>query len=109
MSDHAAVKCEFAMTRKRQANRSKITRLDPRLAKDAALMLRLKEELNAMTERAPANSNPHLKLQYLKMCTRTVWEKFQAEHKRTENDEEANVNDELNKAINSLGKEDLHE
>ena len=109
MSDHAAVKCDFAFTGKEVGKRSKVTRLDPSLIKDRERMLRIKEVINALMAMIPADWNPHIRLDYLKMCTRTVWEKHQAERKRIESDEEAQINEELNKAISKLETSDLSE
>ena len=46
--------------------------------------------------------NPHLKLEYAKMCIRTITARVQAERKRRERSEEDGVIEELNLAITSL-------
>ena len=73
MSDHAAVVCDFSQAGKEQLERSRIPRLDPSLMKDPERMLRIKEELSALIAMAPGDWNPHIKLDYIKMCTRTIW------------------------------------
>ena len=48
--------------------------------------------------------DPHTKLEYAKMCIRTVGEKLQAERKRKESCEEDEINEALNLAIGQLEK-----
>ena len=48
------------------------------------------------------NWNPHLKLEYAKMCIRTVAEQAQAERKKKELSKEEAVSKELNLAIASI-------
>ena len=56
---------------------------------------------------APRDWDPHLKLDYAKMCIRTVVEQVQAERKRTEKSEEETINEELDIAISRLGEGSL--
>ena len=51
---------------------------------------------------APREWNPHLKLEFAKLCIRTVTEKIQAEAKRFEKGEEEIVSEELDLAIKAL-------
>ena len=60
-----------------------------------------------MMTQAPSSWNPHLKLEYLKMCIRTTLEKVQAERKVQERSEEYYLNHELDHAIKSLEKENV--
>ena len=53
--------------------------------------------------------NPHLKLEFAKMCIRTVAEKAQSDRKKKEATEEEGVNEELNLAISALEEENLAE
>ena len=46
--------------------------------------------------------NPHLKLEYAKMCIRTVVEQVQADRKKKELSEEEELNEEFNIAVISL-------
>ena len=56
---------------------------------------------------APGNWDPHTKLEFLKVCIRTVAERVQAERNRRERTEEQEINEELNSAIEVLSKEAL--
>ena len=53
---------------------------------------------------APGHWDPHLKLEFLKMCLRTIFEKVQADRKKKEATEEHYLNLELDLAIKSLAK-----
>ena len=57
----------------------------------------------------PDGWNPHLKLEYLKMCIRTIVEKIQAERKSNERNEEELLNAELDLAIKALSREDTRD
>ena len=58
---------------------------------------------------SPDNWNPHLKLEYLKMCIRTILEKAQADRKKKEKSDEDLLNIELDLAIKSLEKDNVTE
>jgi len=48
------------------------------------------------------NTDPHIRLEYLKMCIRTVSEKLQAERKRYEKSEEESLNEEIELICDAL-------
>ena len=50
----------------------------------------------------PDDWNPHLKLEFIKVCIRTVVEKIQAERKSCEIAEEDSLNEELDTAVKKL-------
>ena len=102
MSDHAAVEVAFDYKTTKQQTKSKVTRLDPSLLKIPAVKDGIERELRQMLGLMSPDWNPHLKLEYSKMCLRTVVEKAQAELKRKEKTEEEFVNEELNLAVKSL-------
>ena len=101
MSDHAAVKVCLNGKTSNKSKRSRITRLDPSLLQGEEAET-IKTEIYAMIKDAPAQWDPHLKLEYAKMCIRTVMEKAQADRKTREASEEQLLNVELDLAVKSL-------
>ena len=103
-SDHAALVAGLAMKDKTPLTRSKITRLDPTLAKDPYYKELIEAGFNTMYATTQSTWNPHLKLEYAKVCIRTVVEGVQAERKRKEIGEECMLNQELEASINKLSE-----
>ena len=103
-SDHGAVELGLNLKNRTssEGNRSKITRLDPSVVADLTLRTLIIEEVNRLLNMAQPDWNPHLKLDYAKMCIRTVVEKIQADRKVREKTEEDYLNVELDIAIKSL-------
>ena len=99
-SDHAAVIAGFRYKTVARSNKSKITRLDPSLLKCESLKLNFVHEVEVLLNEADEGWDPHMKLEYSKMCIRTVAERLQAERKKKV--EEDQVNDDLNLAIRAL-------
>ena len=106
-SDHAAVEATFSIIASAKGRRTRITRLDPYLAKVEWSRLKIEKDFMEMYATAPRDWDPHLKLDYAKMCIRTVVEQVQAERKRTEKSEEETINEELDIAISRLGEGSL--
>ena len=106
MSDHAAIEAFFEIGKTDKRNGTRMSRLDPTLFKEERYKERIKQELRTMLITAPNNWNPHLKLEYLKMCVRTVTERIQAERKSNEKNEEELLDFELDIAIKALANED---
>ena len=102
-SDHASVTAGFNLVGKKQLPRTKITRLDPSLAKSPETKALLENGFNELLSSMPPDWNPHLKLEFAKMSIRTVCERIQAERKLREKTEEETVNEELDRAIGVLG------
>ena len=82
LSDHAAVEVQFALRGKESNNRSRVTRLDPTLARIPECRVAIVAEVEQMLNDTPQGWDPHLKLEYAKMCIRTVVEKVQADRKK---------------------------
>ena len=101
-SDHAAVIACFDRIEKHHAARSRITRLDPSLAKSKRYGPIIIQEYQTMLDTAPVAWDPNQKLEFAKMCIRTVVEKVQADRKRQEVTEEEALNAELETATNKL-------
>ena len=60
-----------------------------------------------MIREIPGHWAPRTKIEFLKVCIRTVAERIQAERNRKEKTEEQLINKELNASINVLGNETL--
>ena len=101
-SDHAAVIAGLKLKSKTNLTRSRITRLDPSLTKSQHYGNLVVAGFNSMIETMPIDWNPHLKLEFAKMCIRTVVEKVQAERKTLESTEEKQIDEELDTAISKL-------
>ena len=101
-SDHAAVEITFALKDAEKIERTRIPRLDPSLIKTPENKADYENRFNEIWRHVCGTWDPHSKLEYAKMCIRTVGEQMQAERKRRELSEEEELNDELNMAINSL-------
>ena len=101
-SDHAALEVELKLKESEIFERSKVTRLDPSLMKVPEIKAQIEREFLEMFKDAGTDWNPHLKLEFAKMCIRTVVEKAQADRKVKESSEEEEVDKELNLAIEAL-------
>ena len=106
-SDHAAVEVGFNFVEIEARPRSKITRLDPSILQDPAVKVRIETEINEMFLGAAIDWNPHMKLEFLKVCIRTVIEKSQAERKKRERSEEDSINEELDTAVEKVSSGQL--
>ena len=103
-SDHAAIEATFFHVNKVKAIKSRITRLDPSLAKDDWCKTKITERFDEMLSMTLDTWDPHQKLEYAKVCVRTVCENIQAERKVKEKGEEETLNQELDLALNSLSR-----
>ena len=83
---------------------SRIVRLDPSLASDPKAGADIAKGVEDMMSDVPAGWNPHLKLEFLKVCIRTTVEKVQAEKKKMDKNEEETLNEELEVAVGELAK-----
>ena len=101
-SDHASVEAAFVYFNEEPIPRSRIVRLDPTLAKDGKASVDIINGVAEMMQEVPDSWNPHNKLEFLKVCIRTVVEKVQAERKKVELTEEEMLNEELDVAIKEL-------
>ena len=106
-SDHAAVEVGLIIKEIEQIGQSKITRLDPSLLNCADTKGKIEAAFVEMFGRMDPNWNPHLKLEYAKMCIRTVAEQAQADRKKKELSEEEEISGELNLAIAAIQDPEL--
>ena len=108
-SDHAAVEAIFKDCLIEKPQRSKIIRLDPHLAKVEWSRLKIEADFEEMFSSAPSHWDPHMKLDYAKLCIRTVVEQVQAERKRKELNEEESLNEELDTAVKLIANGTGHD
>ena len=101
-SDHAAVESTFQLVNGGKTPRAKMSRLDPSLMKDEVYARKIKEDFSSMYNQHGRDWNPHNKLEYAKMCIRTVMEKVQADRKKKEANEEELLNLEIDIAVSAL-------
>ena len=106
MSDHAAIEANFELPNKIKTKGTRIPRLDPSLLKIETYKTRVKQEVGDLMSQIPNDWSPHTKLEYIKMCIRTVMEKLQAERKSNEVSEEELLNVELDLAIKALARDE---
>ena len=103
-SDHAAIEASFIFVANKSSPRSRITRLDPSLARDPNTKTAIVSGYEEMLSTMPDSWDPHMKLDFAKMCIRTVVERVQAERKTREASEEERLNEELYLAIAQLAE-----
>ena len=84
LSDHAAVETSFNILNKKAKPRVRIPRIDPSLAKAPETSSLLYNEFNTMLQTMPQDWDPHKKLEFAKVCIRSVSERIQAERNRKE-------------------------
>ena len=108
-SDHCAVTAELSFVNKPMRNKSRITRLDPTLLNNEDTRIAIIDELETLMNMASNDWHPHLKLEYAKMCIRSIAEKHQALRKTSEKNEEDILNEELDTAIKALSANDMPE
>ena len=101
-SDHAAVEASFDELLVKKGVRTRITRLDPYLAKTDWARQKIESDFNEMYLTACPDWGPHMKLEFAKLCIRTVVENVQAERNRREASEEEAINEELETAIEAI-------
>ena len=103
-SDHAAVEVLLTPVGIPLHRKSRITRLDPSLAKHPDTKNKVLEGFNEIMGTMPSHWDPHMKLEFAKVAIRTVCESVQAERKVKEKSEEESLNEELDMAISKLSK-----
>ena len=104
-SDHAAIEVHFKLVGKEPGIRSRITRLDPTLLKHPPTKEKILSEIQSLLGDAPTHWDPHMRLEYLKMCIRTVMERAQADRKKKERTEEEDINNEIEVCVKSLSND----
>ena len=103
-SDHAAVVTCLNLCNSVPSEKSRIVRLDPSLIKTPVDKAELAKHFDEIWRHSDPTWDPHTKLEYAKLCIRTVAERLQAERKRREVTEEEEVNEELELSISKLEK-----
>ena len=101
-SDHASVEVGLGLKEVDNGGKSKITRLDPSILKNVEGKAKFISEFETMYSCIGEGWNAHLRLEYAKMCIRTIAERIQAERKKQEKVEEEELSEELNLAIDAL-------
>ena len=107
LSDHAAVTARLEVKNVKCNNNSHISRLDPRLLLDAEGRLHLDDRYRELKDQAQADWNPHVRLEYFKMCIRTAANEANGKLKAKIRDSEATVNADINEVVGELMSEDL--
>ena len=107
LSDHAAIEATFQPTSFNNRSGPRLTRLDASLLDDPSIKEQIEIELRTLMADVPDHWDPHLKLEFMKMCLRTVFEKAQSDRKKKEVSQEHFLNLELDLAIKSLARENL--
>ena len=112
-SDHAAVISVFKIkNRSCSTKRANIARLDPSLLTSRLHSEEIRTSFLEMFATSCDSWNPHTKLEFAKVCLRSVVERVQANRNKTERSEEEGVDESLNKLIDrlaSIGASDAEE
>ena len=101
VSDHAAVIATFELIHSVQRS-TFISRLDPRLLLDQDGKRLLDEAFDELFEQRSAQWNPHVRLEFTKMCIRTAANTANGKIKARYRDEEKSLNEDINKVIDEL-------
>ena len=101
LSDHAMVIVTMGIVSTLAPKKSHMIRLDPSTL-DLENKERLTDEINDLLRQIPNHWNPHQKLEFAKVCTRTVLEREQVQRRTRERSEEELLNSELDTAIKAL-------
>ena len=110
VSDHAAVIAGLRPIETRTVKNSRICRLDPRLLLDEEGRLHLDGRFRELTEQIPDGWNPHVRLEYYKMCIRTAANDAVGKIKAKFRDTETILNNDINAVVDELAGEGvLHE
>lgn len=107
VSDHAAVVVNFSYKNQNCAKSISIPRLDPRLLVDSEGTTAMDQVFNEMFEQRSATWNPHVSLEYVKMCIRTAANAAVGKIKAKYRDEEKSLNTSLNFVISELARQDV--
>ena len=107
MSDHAAVTAKFnTIAVGTNSTRSAlISRLDPRLLQDQDGRDKLNEAFEELFAQRSASWNPHVSLEYCKMCIRTAANTANGVIKARFRDEEAVINADINEVIDEMSRD----
>ena len=107
LSDHAAVMARFELKAGRLNNTSQICRLDPRLLSDPDGCVYLDNKFGELFGQAAPEWNPHVRLEYLKMCIRTAVNEANGKIKAKFRDCEHDLNRDINEIVGELATDGL--
>ena len=108
LSDHAAVEASFELREGRPNNKnSQISRLDSRLLTDPEGCQHLESRFRELHDQAMPEWNPHVRLEYLKMCVRTAANDANGKLKARLRDSEQVLNNDINEVVGELSMEGL--
>ena len=109
-SDHAAVVVEFKLMNRSIPNkRANIARLDPSLLLNQVYAEKIRADFDEMFGTCCEGWDPHTKLEFAKVCLRTVVERLQADRNKKEKTDEEGVSESLNRLIERLATIDQNE
>ena len=101
VSDHAAVIANFELLTNRPSIRM-TCRLDPKILLDADGRRILDEAFRELVMQVAPSWNPHVRLEYFKMCIRTATNVALGKIKAQMRDLEATLNNDINDVVNEL-------
>ena len=107
VSDHAAVIAAFKRVVAQPNRNIMIPRLDPRLLLDPEGRRMLEDKFRELAEQASPDWNPHVKLEYLKMCLRSASNAVTGNIKAKIRDVELNLNQDINRVVEELAEDNL--
>ena len=102
VSDHAAVVATYNEVKNSNNNANFIPRLDPRLLLDPEGKDALDETFREMFDQRARDWNPHVRLEYGKMCIRSAANMATSKIKSRYRDEEKILNNDINLVTNEL-------
>ena len=102
VSDHAAVIARINLCAEKLKNHSRISRLDPRLLLDEEGREHLNRRYNELKGQIPDGWDPHVRLEFIKMCIRTAANDAIGKVKAKIRDTETTLNEDINKVVDEL-------
>ena len=103
LSDHAAVKASLNYKNNNTDTKgSRISRLDPRLLLDPEGRRHLEDRFRELIDQAMPDWNPHVRLEFFKMCIRTAANDANGKVKASIRDSEACLNSDINDVVEEL-------
>ena len=102
ISDHAAVTARFDKPNNSSNQPSFIPRIDPCILEDPECVQVMNETYEAMMNDLINSWDPHMKLEYCKLCIRTAANTATGKMKAKYRDEEAVLNNDINNVVNLL-------
>ena len=109
VSDHAAVIATFTFNAPTKACNPMSSRLDPKLLLDQEGRILLDETFRELFEQLSPDWNPHVSLEYCKMCIRTAANTASGRLKAKLRDDEAEINSSINEIVTELAMPNLEQ